>query len=98
MCINVSSYFDRNAVVLLLPTRAGCMQQVVFGDLNGRIGTALLAQRLCSGICTVSDTHHSARKANFSVYSDDTVFLLRSICRLSITGFPPRTRQTTSTT
>jgi len=73
MCINVSSYFGRNAVVLW-PTRAGCMQQVVFGDLNGRIGTALLAARLCSGICTVSDAHHSARKANFSVYGDDRVF------------------------
>jgi hypothetical protein len=34
-------------VELLRPTRAGCMQQVVFGDLNGRIETALLAERLC---------------------------------------------------
>jgi hypothetical protein len=83
--------------VLLRPTRAGCMQQVVFGDLNGRIGTALLAARLSSGICTVSDTRHSARKANLSVYNDDSVFLLRSICRLSITGFPTRSCQTTST-
>lgn len=77
MCINVSSYIGRNAVVLLRPTRAGCMQQVVFGDLNGRIGTAPLPALLCSGICAVSDTHHSARKTNFSVYSDDSVFLLR---------------------
>jgi hypothetical protein len=84
-------------VVLLLPARAGSMQQVVFGDLNGRTGRALLSARLCSGICTVSDTRHSARKTNFSVYSDDSEFLLRSICRLSITGFPLQTCQTTST-
>jgi hypothetical protein len=52
----MSSYFGWNALVLLRPTRAGCMQQVVFGDLNGRIGTTLLAARLSSGIYTVSDT------------------------------------------
>jgi len=61
----VSSYIGRNAVVLLRPTRAGCMQQVVFGDLNGRIGTALLAARLCSGICTVSDTPPLCAESKF---------------------------------